>query len=139
MDKAADTSTQKDYQKYRLLQELSGAVGKSRAVGMERLHRAVYGKPLTDKINGTRALRRLVTELRRDGVPICSVSNASGGGYYLASASSDLEDYCRRIRGQALKKLKMEANLRKMALPALLHQIQLNLDMDYTEVANAEQ
>lgn len=134
-----DNNTAKESQKYRLLQAMSGAVGKSRAVGMERLHQAVFGKPLADKINGTRRLRTLVTELRRDGVPICSVSNASGGGYYLASASSDLEDYCRRIRGQALKKLRMEANLRKMALPTLLHQIQLNLDMDSTEVTNAEQ
>lgn len=129
----------KEYRKYRLLQELSGAVGKNRAVGMERLNRAVFGKDLQDKINGTRRLRTLVTELRRDGVPICSVSTAEGGGYYLASAGSELEDYCRRIRGQALKKLRMEANLRKMALPVLLHQIQLNLDMENPEDAHAGQ
>ena len=135
MGKQEVYNLQKEHHKYRLLQELSGAVGRNRAVGMERLHHAVFGDEAKDKINGTRKLRTLITELRRDGIPICSASNTDGGGYYLASAGSELEDYCRRIRSRALKLLKMESNLRNMALPSLLHQIQLNLD--FKEAGNA--
>lgn len=127
----------RDRQKMRLMSELSGRAGKTRTVSMNDLHEAVFGEPCGDKINGTRRLRSLITELRREGVPVCSVSTSEGGGYYLASAGSELEDYCARIRTQALKKLKMEANLRRVALPELLHQIQLNLDFS-EEAANAQ-
>ena len=125
----------KDAQKYRLMSILSGRTGRSRAVDMGELYEAVFGETYAShKINGTRKLRQLVTELRSEGVPICSVSTKSGGGYYLASAGSELDDYCRRIRMRALKLLKMESKLRKTALPKLLHQIQLNLDE--AEVSN---
>jgi hypothetical protein len=65
--------------------------------------------------------------LRKEGLPICSVADQNGGGYYLASASSDAEDYLRRLRHQALKKLAMEARIRKVALPELLGQISVAL------------
>jgi hypothetical protein len=97
---------------------------------MPALHLAVFDSPIDDKINGTRRLRKLVTGLRQEGVPICSVSDQNGGGYYLASAGSDLEDYCQRLRAKSLKGLVMEATLRKMALPALLGQISIALARD---------
>lgn len=123
--------SQKESRKLRLMSELSGRTGKSKAVDMGELYERVFGEPYSsNKINGTRKLRQLITELRKEGVPICSVSTKDGGGYYLASAGSDLEDYCSRIRSRALKLLKMESDLRKVALPSLLHQIQLNLDAE---------
>lgn len=128
--------SQKESRKLRLMSELSGRTGKSKAVDMGVLYERVFGEQYSsNKINGTRKLRELITELRKEGVPICSVSTRDGGGYYLASAGSDLEDYCSRIRSRALKLLKMESDLRKVALPSLLHQIQLNLD---AEVSHAE-
>lgn len=127
----------RDHYKLRLMSELAGRTGRSRAVDMGELFESVFGEGYTSKINGTRKLRSLITELRKEGVPICSVSTKDGGGYYLASAGSELEDYCSRIRSRALKLLKMEGDLRKMSLPSLLHQIQLNLDTE--EVPHAEQ
>jgi hypothetical protein len=94
---------------------------------MTALHQAVFGERTGDKINGTRGLRKLITKLKEDGLPICSISDQNGGGYYLASAGSDLEDYCRRLRAQWLKKARMEARLRKLALPELLGQTSLAL------------
>ena len=123
----------RDNQKLKLMTEISGRIGRSRAIGMGELYEIVFEEPYESRINGTRKLRSLVTELRKEGIPICSVSSSGGGGYYLASAGSDLDDYCRRIRTRALKLLQMESKLRKTALPTLLHQIQLDLGMEVTD------
>ena len=114
----------------RLLRVLSEHPGKARAISMPALHKAVFDSEIGDKINGTRKLRQLITKLRREGLPICSVADQNGGGYYLASASSEAEDYLRRLRKQALKKLTMEARIRKVALPELLGQISIALARD---------
>ena len=115
--------------KYRLVVELSKHVGKSNAISMVELYKRVFGKEPPDKISGTRQLRQLITKLRKEeGIPICSTTNKEGGGYYLASAGADLEEYCKRLRRRALKALAMEAKLRKMTLPQLLGQIQMNLE-----------
>lgn len=112
-----------------LLKVLTLHVGRSRAIGMGDLYEKVFGHPYRNKINGTRQLRRIVDELRREGTPICSLQDSEGGGYYLASAGSELDDYCKGLRSNALKKLALEAKLRKTTLPLLLDQVQLNLRM----------
>jgi hypothetical protein len=114
-----------DSAKYQLLKILTEHTGRTRAIGMGELFTAVYGEPWQHRINDTRKLRNLVTELKKDGVPVCSVSDSTGGGYYLASAGSELDDYCKRLRIRALKILAQEARLRKLALPELLGQISL--------------
>lgn len=116
----------KDYYKARLMMELSRATGKNRAVSMGQLFERVFQEEYVSKINGTRKLRTLITELRKEGVPVGSVSASSGGGYYLASAGSELDDYCRRIRNRALKLLAMESQLREVPMSDLLRQLQLN-------------
>ena len=113
--------------KNRLLATLSRHIGRSKAIGMAALYEEVFQKEWQDKINDTRKLRDLITELRREGVPICSVTTTAGGGYYLASAGSELEAYCAKLRTQALRKLALEAKLRRMTLPELLGQLTLNL------------
>lgn len=107
----------------RLYRELYKHVGKQNKIGMAELYSRVYRQPWANRINDTRALRYLITELRNDGVPICSDRH----GYWLASAGSELDDYCRRVRTQALKKLRQEARLRKMTLPQLVGQLSLDL------------
>jgi len=97
---------------------------------MRSLYEAVYGKWPSDKINGTRRLRYLITALRKDGIPICHTADPTGGGYYLASGGTDLENQCKRLRAQALRKLAMEARMRKIALPELIGQIGLALARD---------
>lgn len=114
-------------QELKLMKTLSHHHGCARAISMPALYIAVFGEAPGEKINGTRALRHLLTALRKDGVPICSTSDKDGGGYYLASAGSDLEDYARRLRTQGLKKLALAAKLERKSLPELLGQISLAL------------
>lgn len=126
--KSSDSDAQREALKGRLLAVLTRHPGRARAIGMGALHEAVFKEGYRGgKINGTRMLRKLITELREDGVPICSAATPDGGGYYLATAGSDLDDYCRNLRCQALKKLKLESTLRRRTLPQLVSEIQLNL------------
>lgn len=111
----------------RLLKILARHVGRARAVGMGELFQQVFDLPVAHRINDTRRLRELVTKLRLEGTAICSVVSQSGGGYYLASAGSELDDYCSRLRKKALKELAQEALLRRLTLPELVGQISLNL------------
>lgn len=117
-----------DQARSKVLMVLTRHVGANRAISMGELYRQVYNKDFANKINDTRNLRILVTQLRKEGVPILSVSDKEGGGYYLASAGSELEGYCKRLRSMALKKLAQEARMRNIGLPALLGQIVLNLE-----------
>jgi hypothetical protein len=114
----------KDY-KARLLYVLTKHVGKTRSISMAELYKELFGEVPKNKINQARIIRELVTELRKEGVPICSDTDREGGGYYLAAAGGELENYCMRLRIRALKILQMEANLRKKTLPELLGQIAL--------------
>jgi len=111
----------------RLMEILSRHVGQEKAIDMGELYERVYKEPYSHKINHTRALRSLVTKLRHKGVPIGSVSKRNAGGYYLARAGSELDAYCSRLRRRALNALLMESHLRKMAMPELLGQMQMNL------------
>jgi hypothetical protein len=122
----------------RLLKVLGHHPGENRAIGAGQLYEAVYGKPWRDKIRDTRQLRQLITDLRNDGYPICSTSSAEGGGYYLASAGSELDTHCRRLHSRAMKLLAMEARLRKVALPALVGQISMALARETGETGGAE-
>ena len=117
-----------DQYKKDLLMEITRHVGRFQAVSMARLYEQVFGQPWKSKITDTRNVRRIITALRKDGVPICSRPSKNGGGYYLASASSDLEDYCMRLRRAALRKLGMEAKIRRTSLPELLGQLTMSLE-----------
>ena len=114
--------------KYKLLSILTRHVGSCNAIGMPVLYEEVYGEPPKTKISGTRKLRTLVNELRKEGNPVCSSSRKDNPGYYLAAAGSELENYLTRIRIRALKTLKFESTIRKVALPQLLQEITLNLE-----------
>lgn len=115
-----------DEYKQKLLMVLTEHIGKSRIVGMGELYERVFKKPYNRLINDTRTLRKLIEILRREGVPVCSSTKKGSGGYYLASAGSELEQYCRNLHNRALRVLVMEAKLRKIALPELLGEMQLN-------------
>ena len=117
-----------DEYKQKLLMSLTEHIGKSRIVGMRELYEKVFGKSYNRLINDTRMLRKLVEILRREGVPVCSSTKKGAGGYYLASAGSELEQYCRNLHNRALRVLVMEAKLRKIALPELLGEMQLNFN-----------
>ena len=120
----------------RLLSELTHHIGRHNTIGMGELYELVFKEPWANRINDTRRLRTVITELRRQGVAICSDCASSGGGYYLASAgSSEMRQYLERLRRRALKALVLEARMRKIGLPELLGQIQIEFKGGYNEAA----
>lgn len=114
--------------KARILAELTDHIGEFNAVGMAELYTAVFERPWENRINDTRFLRTLVTELRDEGRAICSVSSSDGGGYYLAAAGSELANYLSRAERKALRILKRNAVIKKTTLPNYLGQIKLNME-----------
>jgi len=117
-----------EYLKYRTLSILADHVGEVNAVGMAELYEQVFGRRWKHRINDTRALRTVITVMRNEGKPICSVSACNGGGYYLAAAGSELADYLRRGEHRALKILGRNARLKKIALPEYLGQMRINME-----------
>jgi hypothetical protein len=111
----------------RLFFELIKHIGEKNAIGMAELYEIVFMKKWSNRINDTRALRHLITSLRNEGVAICSVSDRSGGGYYLASAGSEINDYLRRLERRALKILARVSKIKKITLPEYLGQMRLHM------------
>jgi len=119
----------------RLLAELTSHIGEHQAIGMAALYEAVFERPWQDKINDTRALRKVVTDLRAEGVAICSVSTTAGGGYYLAAAGSELAQYLRRTERRALSILSRNARIKRISLPNYLGQLKLNMEDGHDQAA----
>lgn len=113
--------------RHRLLNELTSHVGESNAIGMPALYQAVFERPWSDRVNDTRRVRKLITIMREEGVPICSVSSSatSGGGYYLAAAGSELAAFIHRDKFRALRILKRDAAILKISLPNYLGQLKM--------------
>ena len=118
---------EKEKLRAKMLVILSKHIGKSNPIRMADLYKEVFGVEPKDNIQTTRIIRNMITELRKEGVPICSSMKSDNGGYYLSNTGSELDDYLRRLRSRAIKALSVEAKLRKMTLPQLLGHIQLNL------------
>jgi hypothetical protein len=106
---------------------LSRHIGKEKAIGMGELYYQVYRKTWRHRINDTRELRQEIKGLRYQGVLIGETRSRTGGGYYLARSTYELEDWFRRRKREALKKLDMIAKMKNIGLPELLGQMQLGL------------
>ena len=120
-------ASEKNALKGEIMSVLSEHVGRERAIGMGELYEKVFNELWQNRINDTRRLRQLITELRRKGKPICSASTSEGGGYYLPAVGQELDQYCQRRRMKALKELSIEAKIRKISLPELLGQMALSM------------
>lgn len=129
--KEIDTSETRN----RLLAELSSHIGEANAIGMSALYVAVYDRDWSNRINDTRAIRTLITSLREDGVPICSVATAGSGGYYLAAAGSEFAEYIKRDKYRALRILRRDAKMLKTTLPNYLGQLKLESEGGNDEAA----
>lgn len=129
MNKKLAEQLAREQMKSRLLMELTKHIGRGRAVGMGELFQAVFEESWTNRINDTRKLRRLVTELRTGAQPqpICSACNPAAPGYFLASAGSELQEYIGHVEKMALKKLSQAAKLKKIPLPELLGQLAMQM------------
>lgn len=117
-----------DIYKAKCMVALAHHIGKEKAIDMGELYEVVFGKSYTNKISGTRDLRKIITLLRKEGAPICSEFSNTGGGYYLASAASELANYLERLRKRALKALVMESRIRNIGMVELLGQMKLNFE-----------
>lgn len=116
----------KEFLKNKLLVELMKATGKNKAISMAELYRRVFGRDVSDTIQDTRGLRKLITELRKEGVPIASTTDQNRGGYY-TPVGSELDEYCKAIRKRALQLLQIEARIKGKNLPEVIKDIQLSL------------
>ena len=119
----------------RLLYVLHNHVGEANAIGMAALYEAVFDRPWTDRINHTRSLRTLITLMREEGVAICSVSSQSGGGYYIAAATSEFLKFLRKNERRALLILMRNAKMKKVSLPDYLGQLKLEMETRTNEAA----
>lgn len=106
---------------------LSRHTGEEKAIGMGELYERVFEKPWRNRINDTRALRSLITELRHQGALIGETRSPSGGGYYQARSTHELERFLNKRKKEALKKLAMIAKMQQIALPDLLGQMRLSM------------
>jgi len=127
MSRKKMTEQEIQMRKTRILMIMSGHVGQGKRIGMGELYERVFEETYDHRINDTRRLRKLITELRRDGVAICSVASKNGGGYWLASAGSELEIYCKNLRTRAIKILGMESKIRKITMSEMMGQMALEL------------
>ena len=118
-----------DIYRHKLLAELSGRISEPNAISMTALFEAVYDRPWFDRVNDTRDIRHLITDLRSEGVPICSTSAQNGGGYFLAAAGSELANYLRKTERRALLILMRNAKIKKISLPNYLGQIKMNMEV----------
>ena len=91
-------------------------VGKARGVSAETLAGWLYVP--------ARAVRTMITDLRRMGLPVCGLPNT---GYYIAETQEELEDTCKFLRSRAMHSLNLEACLRKMSTHYLVGQLELEL------------
>ena len=111
----------------RVSEVLMDHVGVENAIPMAALYEKVFGERIRDKINDTRHLRRVITDLRFQGRRVAEVRSRTGGGYYLARSRHEIAQFIERRKHEAIKKLKMVAALERVSLPALCGQMSLNL------------
>lgn len=70
-----------------------------------------------------RSLRKLISDAREQGVAVVGTPET---GYYVAETAEELEECCHFLRSRALHSLMLEARMRKITLPTLLGQLNLN-------------
>lgn len=76
-----------------------------------------------------RKIRAAVESLRRDGHPICATPE---DGYFLAETDEELSSTLAFLRSRAMTSLVQIAQLRRVSLPTLMGQLQLELAAEQT-------
>lgn len=99
-----------------LLNILSAHRGREQGIHMDRL------ASRTDV--PARELRKLISELRSEGVAVCGRPET---GYFIAETAQELDEFCiKYLESRALHSLKLSSRLRKIPLPVLAGQLFLN-------------
>lgn len=99
-----------------LLNLLSGHKGQANGIHMDKLA-AQTAQP-------GRTLRKLISDLRREGIAICAKPET---GYFMADTAEELNEFCiRYLEARALHSLQLSSRLRNIPLPILAGQLLLN-------------
>jgi hypothetical protein len=104
-----------------VLAALSRHVGHAAGVSVDLLTAEIVGALFADE-GAQRAVRKVVSALREEGVAVCAHPRT---GYYIAETAAELEECCAFLRSRAMHSLTLESRLRKIALGELLGQIRL--------------
>jgi hypothetical protein len=128
MEKKKISKEDLDRARTRLYMIMLQHVGPDRKVGMGQLFREVFKRPWKHRINDTRLLRKLITEMRNDGQAVMSSTSSSRGGYWIASSASELNAYTEKEKKAAIKVLARLARMKKVSLPDYLGQMKLELE-----------
>jgi len=118
-----------------VIEILTRHVGREKAIGMGELYERVWGKPWKHRINDTRDLRYLITDMRYRGVLIAEVRGKTGAGYYLARSEHEIRTFLDKRTAEGLKKLKMVAAMRGKSLPEFMGQLALSFTAERAEGA----
>lgn len=114
-----------------LMRALARHPSKDKAIGVVELYTAVFGSTPRDKINGTRPLRKLIEELRREGKAIGSTTGnpllGVEGGYYLITDADELLDYFNRVKSQGIRKIVQAYKMKDTNISELVGEIQQTL------------
>lgn len=70
-----------------------------------------------------RQLRKLVSELREDGIAICGRPST---GYFMPVTAEELQETCAFLEHRAMHSLRKLSRMKKVALPVLLGQLLIN-------------
>ena len=128
-------SNNDDAYKKECLAILTRHIGEEKTIGMGELYERVFKRRYNNRINSTRRLRNLITDLREEGVAIGSNTKPNTGGYHLIRSSSELEEYVNRNIAIAKKKLYMISRLKKVSLPEILGQLSIeSINMEGKDV-----
>jgi hypothetical protein len=103
-----------------VLSELMLHKGKRNGIHVRNLVMRITGQ-LDNSEYQERAVRKLVTDLRMEGHPICA---HPASGYFLAVTSEELDETCNFLRSRAMSSLKAESRLRQITVAELLGSIQ---------------
>jgi hypothetical protein len=103
-----------------VLSELMHHKGKARGIHVRDLAVRITGQ-LANSEAVERSVRKLVTDLRLEGHPICA---HPASGYFLAETTAELEETCNFLHSRAMSSLKAESRLRQISVAELLGQFQ---------------
>ena len=78
-----------------------------------------------------REIRKAVSNLREEGSPICAHPKH---GYFYPVSQEEIEETCEYLHKRSLHSLRLESQMRRISLPALMGQLQL----EFTEAAEPE-
>lgn len=99
-----------------LLNLISRHKGRTNGIHMAALERET-GLP-------GRSVRKLISELRKEGVAICGKPET---GYFIAETAGELDEFCiQYLEARAMHSLTLSSRLRKIPLPVLAGQLFLN-------------